>query len=76
VEGESRELVLEAQAGLAIEPENAQQLAEAVLRLTDAPDERRSFGQKGYEYVCSNFDRRVLAGRYVDVLRETVGKYR
>jgi glycosyltransferase involved in cell wall biosynthesis len=72
VEGESRELVLEAGGGLTIEPENAAQLAAAVQRLADHPGEASALGQKGYDYVCANFDRRVLATRYVDVLRAAI----
>ena len=72
VEGECRELVLEAGAGLTIEPESAVELAAAVRRLADHPDEAKAFGQQGYDYVCVNFDRRVLALRYIDVLRAAI----
>ena len=72
VEGECRELVLEAGAGLTIEPQSAVELAAAVRRLADHPDEARAFGQQGYDYVCVNFDRRVLALRYIDVLRAAI----
>ena len=72
VEGESRELVQAAGAGLIIEPESAEELAAAVRRLADDPDEAKALGQQGYDYVCANFDRRVLAARYIDVLRAAV----
>lgn len=72
VEGESCELVENAGAGLTIEPESATELAAAVRRLADHPNEARAFGQQGYDYVCANFDRRVLALRYVDVLRAVI----
>lgn len=72
VEGESRELVQAAGAGLIIEPESAEELAAAVRRLADNPDEAKALGQQGYDYVCANFDRRVLAARYIDVLRAAI----
>ena len=72
VEGEARELVQAAGAGLIIEPESAEELAAAVRRLADNPDEAKAFGQRGFDYVCANFDRRVLAARYIDVLRAAI----
>lgn len=72
VEGESRELVQEAGAGLTIEPESAEALAAAVQRLADHSDEAKAFGEKSYKYVCANFDRRVLALRYIDVLHAAI----
>jgi len=68
VEGESRELVGSAGAGLFVEPENAAQLAEAVVRLADDPALCRRLGESGRAFVEQHFDRRVLAGRYAAVL--------
>lgn len=75
VEGESRELVVAAGAGLTIEPENVAELAAAVQRLADHPDEAKVLGQQGYDYVCAHFDRRVLATRYIDVLRAALAAH-
>lgn len=75
VEGESRELVMEAGAGLTIEPESATELAAAVQRLADNPAEAEALGQRGYDYVCANFDRRVLATRYIGVLQAAMSAH-
>jgi glycosyltransferase involved in cell wall biosynthesis len=68
VEGESRDLVGSADAGLFVEPENAAQLAEAVVRLADDPALCRRLGENGRAFVEQHFDRRVLAERYAAVL--------
>jgi glycosyltransferase involved in cell wall biosynthesis len=64
VEGESAEIIEKAGAGICIEPENAQQLASAVLKLAGDPETLRSMGAKGRAFVTENFDRDRLARRY------------
>lgn len=68
VEGEARALLDEAGAGIGIEPGNAEELAEAVLRLVDSPSEVEQFGANGLAYVRAHFDRRALALHYLDLL--------
>jgi glycosyltransferase involved in cell wall biosynthesis len=72
VEGESRELVASAEAGLFIEPENATELAAAVVRLADDRALRARLGENGRRFVERHFDRRVLAKRYVEVFQGLV----
>jgi glycosyltransferase involved in cell wall biosynthesis len=74
VEGEARALLDEAAAGIAITPENAEELAAAVLRLADAPVLAAKLGGNGRAHVESHFDRRVLAARYLMHLEETVAQ--
>ncbi|MFT3931316.1 MAG: glycosyltransferase family 4 protein [Spongiibacteraceae bacterium] len=64
VAGESAELIEESGAGLVIEPENINQLTDAILRLANSPELRQELGEKGRNYVASNFDRTVLADRF------------
>jgi glycosyltransferase involved in cell wall biosynthesis len=68
VGGEAREIVEEAQAGLAIEPESSASLCAAVLKLADSPTLARQLGVNGQRYVTAHFDRRVLARRFESVL--------
>jgi glycosyltransferase involved in cell wall biosynthesis len=63
VAGEAREIVAEGRAGLTVEPENADELAAAVLRLAQQPQLCNDLGDNGHSYVTANFDRRVLAKR-------------
>lgn len=64
VAGESAELLAESGSGIAIEPENVEQLVAAITRLADDPELCLEFGAKGRSYVESHFDRQVLAGRF------------
>ena len=66
VEGYAAQFLREADAGICIEPENADQLAEAVENLADDPELCRSLGQAGREYVTKHHDRDNLASEYLD----------
>lgn len=70
VEGEAREIVEHASAGIPIEPENSDELAAAVRRLADDPALCRKLGDSGHAYVAEHFDRRVLAARYLTLLED------
>ncbi|MBM4220900.1 MAG: glycosyltransferase family 4 protein, partial [Gammaproteobacteria bacterium] len=76
VRGESQALLEESGAGLCIQPENAAQLARAVRRLYADLDERRAMGLAGRAFVQQNFDRRMLAARYVDLLASVLAERR
>ncbi len=70
VEGEARDLLDAAGAGIGIVPEDAGQLAAAVRRLKDRPDEAAAMGESGRRHVREHFDRAALAERYADFLKE------
>jgi len=69
VEGEARELLERAGAGLAIEPENASHLAVALRRLRADPKMRRQLGESGRQFVQREFRRESLAARYLALLQ-------
>jgi glycosyltransferase involved in cell wall biosynthesis len=68
VEGSAAQFVTDANAGICIEPENAEQLAQAVEYLSDNPYVCRSFGKSGYEYVTKYYNRDMLASKYIDMI--------
>ena len=68
VEGYAAQFLREADAGICIEPENAEQLAEAVESLADDPQLCRSLGQAGHKYVTKHHDRDNLASEYLDTI--------
>lgn len=70
VEGESREIIEEANCGLCIEPENHHQLAEAVLRLYNNPELSERLSRNGRRFVKNNFDREKLAETYLRILQK------
>ncbi len=72
VSGFAEDFVKKAGAGICIEPENVQQLVEAVLYLKNNPEEAARMGESGRNYVFTRYNRDKLAGDYLKIL-ERVG---
>lgn len=68
VDGEARRLLELARAGMAIEPENAAQLAAAIRELQADRPRCLMMGQNGREFVSREFLRERLAGEYAALL--------
>ncbi len=62
--------VEEADCGIAVEPENPKAIVEAVNKLTAMPEEElKRMGENGRKYVVRNHDYKVLAKRFVEIIR-------
>ena len=72
VEGYAAQFLKEANAGICIEPENAEQLVQAVEYLADNPHICRSLGKSGYEYVTKYYNRDQLANKYIDMITRNI----
>lgn len=72
VEGESAEIVQAAGAGRCIVPEDAAGLRNAVVELCDNPALAARMGESGKAHVAEHYDRRVLAGRFLNMMEELV----
>ena len=70
VEGESREIVEEACAGIGFKPESVEELLAAVKDLYVQPEKRRALGENGYRYVHQYHDRDALARRYMQLFEQ------
>jgi glycosyltransferase involved in cell wall biosynthesis len=68
VAGCAADLVKDAGAGICIEPENAQQLADAVTKLVFDSELCRRLGQAGQKYVIRYHDRNILAQNYIETI--------
>ncbi|MFH1718652.1 MAG: glycosyltransferase family 4 protein [Planctomycetota bacterium] len=75
VEGDAAELVRDASAGICIEPENAEELVTAVLKLDRDADLRDRYGRSGRQYVVRHFDRNALAGSYLELIRLLLARH-
>jgi glycosyltransferase involved in cell wall biosynthesis len=71
-EGEARELLEEARAGISVEPENSHALVQAIKRLKGNPALLEESARNGRNCVLRNFDRGKLAGRLERVLLEVM----
>src|SRR5579862_7491454 len=72
VDGQAREIVEAAEAGLAIDPENASALAQAIQTLQLNRPLGVELGKKGREYILRYFSRSRTAEKYIKVLRGVV----
>jgi glycosyltransferase involved in cell wall biosynthesis len=68
VDGQAREIMEEARAGIVIEPENATELAEAIRSLAADTERGRLLGSNGRAYIQAKFSRRRTAEDYIEVL--------
>jgi glycosyltransferase involved in cell wall biosynthesis len=74
IEGQAREILDAAQAGIAVPPEDVDAYAEAILRLAHDPDLRHRYGASGREYVVQHYSRSVKAEEFVGYLMQVQGK--
>jgi len=68
VSGEMSKLVMEADAGITVEPEKPDELAKAVLDLIEKPERCATYGINGRRFVERNFSRRQLLNELLQKL--------
>jgi len=68
VDGQAREIMDAAQAGIFVEPENAKALAGGIQRLAGEPGLCEALGAKGREYILRSFSRKRTASDYLQIL--------
>jgi glycosyltransferase involved in cell wall biosynthesis len=73
VEGEAREILMNARAGLAIPPEDSSSLADAILQIASNPARAARMGECGQTAVAEKYSRQKLAAEYVDHLASLIG---
>lgn len=72
VKGESKRVLERANAGIAIEPENASALADAILMLYNNPRQAEILGRNGQAFVAEQFSRKRLSEKYLEFLGQFV----
>jgi glycosyltransferase involved in cell wall biosynthesis len=70
VDGEARQILERAGAGVAVAPEDGQAVLDTLLALAADPERRREMGSAGIRFVEREFSRRHWAAQYLDVLRD------
>lgn len=73
VDGQSRQIVEDARAGVFVQPEDSHALAQAICELAANPDQRREMGASGRRYIIANFSREQTARNYITVLESLLG---
>ena len=74
VEGEVKEIIDEAGAGIPITPERADELVDAVVRLKSNPSLYKEIAESGFEHVNMYYDRTKLARKYLHELSKVLDK--
>jgi glycosyltransferase involved in cell wall biosynthesis len=72
VDGEARRLIEEAQGGEYVPPDDVEQMAEAIRRLSQNPAQLVEMGRCGRRFVLEHFNRQALADRYLELLHPLV----
>lgn len=72
VDGQARQIVDKAAAGIFIEPENVSALVEGTRRLCANPALREAMGQSGRHYIVENYSRQRSAAAYIGVLQNAL----
>jgi len=65
IDGVSRELVEEAKCGIYVEPENPIEFKNNILEYVNDQNRLQKEGENGFMFAKNNFDRSVLATKYV-----------
>ena len=72
VDGQSRQIVEEAKAGVFVEPEDATALVQTICELARNPERREQLGQHGRRYIVENLSRASTAQAYVSLLQDLI----
>src|SRR5215469_14989960 len=73
-QGQARDKLDRAQAGIAVEPGNSQALTDAVLHLRADRKLRETLGQNGRRHIVDRYSRQRTAAAYIAVLDKLLGK--
>lgn len=74
VEGQAKQILEEAQAGVSVRPDNDRDFAAAVIRLAKDSQLRLELGRNGRKYVVQNFSRSQTARIYLGLLESLLGQ--
>jgi glycosyltransferase involved in cell wall biosynthesis len=72
VEGESRDIIEDAKCGISFEPENEVDLVSKIRSIYENKGLLNQLGGNGYTHVTKNFDREILAQKYLRIINEVI----
>ena len=72
IDGVSRKLVEDAKAGTFVEPENADEYNRIIRAYLTDPNRLIEEGNNGYEFAKINFDREILANKYLKSIEQII----
>jgi glycosyltransferase involved in cell wall biosynthesis len=75
VDGQARQVLDEAQAGVFVEPENQSALVQAIKHLYQDSALRQTFGRNGRNYIVEHLSRGQTAKIYIEVLEKVISNW-
>lgn len=72
VDGQARQILDEAQAGIFVEPDNSDDLAQAITQLHQNVELCETLGQNGRRYIVERLSREHTASVYANVLEKVI----
>jgi glycosyltransferase involved in cell wall biosynthesis len=72
IDGVSKDLLEEANAGVFVEPENALDFATKIRFYLNNPNLIKEQGESGYQFAITNFDRTKLAEKYLSEIHNII----
>lgn len=72
IDGVSADLIREAQAGSFVEPENAKEYSRIIREYQKNPERLQIEGVNGYVFAKRNFDRVILAKKYIKLIKASL----
>ncbi len=76
VDGRARKILEDARAGIFVEPENSEQIANAVIQLSSSAELRARLGHNGRRHIIQHFSRAETARAYISILEDLLGNSR
>src|SRR5439155_1946220 len=73
VDGQARKILEDARAGIFVEPENSEQIANAVIQLSSSAELRELLGRNGRRHIIQHFSRAETARAYISILEDLLG---
>jgi glycosyltransferase involved in cell wall biosynthesis len=72
IDGEAREVLEQARAGVFVAPEDPEQMAQAILNLKGNPGLLCRQGERGRRFIMERYSRKRLAARLEELLWESI----
>ncbi len=72
IDGVSRDLVEQADAGIYVQPENSKDFTLKIRQYLSNPKEIIRQGENGYRFAKENFDRMILADKYINCIKKAI----
>src|SRR5438132_1079423 len=76
VDGQARKILEDARAGIFVEPENSEQIANAVIQLSSSAELRARLGHNGRRHLILHYSRAETARAYISILEDLLGNTR